>query len=95
MDSKIKCNRCKCQRHTNDFIKNDKEMKTCNKCRESDKIKYMRIKTDPIRHEKRKMQKRENSKASYIANRDRILEKAKLYYAQNKEVILARRKIKK
>lgn len=95
MDNKIKCNRCKSNRNVEDFIQNDKEMKTCNKCRESDKIKYDRIKSDPIRYDKRKSQKRENSRLLYITNRDRILEKAKLYYKQNKEVILARRKIKK
>jgi len=37
MSRDIKCPKCKCYRFENDFLKNDRRLKTCIKCRENDR----------------------------------------------------------
>ena len=32
-EGKVKCARCRCHRHPVDFINNDKQLKSCNRCR--------------------------------------------------------------
>ena len=37
MESKVKCPRCRCWREKKEYLKNDKILKTCDKCRENSK----------------------------------------------------------
>ena len=61
MESKVKCPRCRCWREKKEYLKNNKILKTCNKCRENSKKsnepkeKPNEPKNDPtsyIRHQK-------------------------------------------
>ena len=105
----VKCGSCNNWRTEQDFISNDRRLKTCNKCRERskkfrienvDKIKEQRqqynIKNaDKIKEQQKQhyQEIKEQRKQHYKENKEVILEKNKQHYQKNKEVILE--KIKK
>ena len=85
-----KCPRCKAWRFKTQYIKDSREMKTCEVCRDNNK-KYTEDNRDKI--SERKKQYRidnrdkisENHKQIYIKNRDKILERTIKYNEEQKQ----------
>ena len=92
MNDKEKCNKCRCWRETNDFIKNDKVMKTCIICRDNG-LKYRVENVDKVKEGKKKYvienadKVKEYQKHYYIENTDKFKEKQKKYYIENTDKV--------
>ena len=82
MNDKEKCNKCRCWRETNDFIKNEAVMKTCIICRDNGK-KSRIVNADKIK---------EGLKKYYIENADKVKEQQKKYAIENADKIKEKQK---
>ena len=76
-ETKTKCPKCRCWRNNKDFIKKDKVLKTCDKCREFSKKTADKLKCEQVTNEEHK-----NDDPTQFIRHQRLLTKINIEFLE-------------